>query len=107
MPVRNMASYMRDYRKKNRKVFLNKEARLRAEWRELKNELKSTPCVDCGIQYPSYIMQFDHVSGEKKFSIGTKRASKAKLLEEAAKCEIVCANCHMERTYGRTSSLTG
>lgn len=60
----------------------------------------TTPCADCGIQYPFYVMQFDHV-GVKKFTISDKSvsASLAAIKEEISQCDVVCANCHMERTY--------
>jgi|SRR5688572_13727192 len=66
-------------------------------------EFKNKPCTDCKVNYPSYVMQFDHVIGEKKFNIGDSKCNYAKqtILEEIAKCEIVCANCHAERTYQR------
>ena len=67
------------------------------------NEAKDHPCLDCGIQYPVYVMQFDHRDpATKSFTIGTKgpRKSPETLLAEIAKCDIVCANCHMERSYG-------
>lgn len=61
-----------------------------------------TPCADCRTQYPSYIMQFDHVSGTKKFHVTAgSRNSWGQIKKEVAKCEIVCANCHCERTYQR------
>lgn len=66
-------------------------------------ELKKDPCVDCGVSYPHYVMQFDHIGTDKVNSISNlaTRASWAKILEEIAKCELVCANCHAERTYQR------
>ena len=65
-------------------------------------EAKDKPCSDCGVQYPYYVMQFDHVRGEKKFNIGQGwNNSIQALTEEIAKCDIVCANCHAERTYQR------
>lgn len=66
------------------------------------DEQKSQPCLDCGVQYPPYVMQFDHVRGEKKFNIGdavNRPLSRARIAEEIEKCEIVCANCHMIRTH--------
>jgi len=64
------------------------------------------PCIDCGIEYPPYVMDFDHRTGEDKlFNIGNAPGfakSKTKLLAEVAKCDIVCANCHRERTYGES-----
>ncbi len=71
--------------------------------RELKEK---DPCLDCGVSYPHYVMQFDHVRGEKLFNIGDfatgpLHTTKKKLLEEIAKCEIVCGNCHAARTWTR------
>lgn len=51
-------------------------------------------------------MDFDHVRGTKKFAISTyaHAVSSETLTKEIAKCDLVCANCHRERTYGPTSS---
>lgn len=47
-------------------------------------------------------MQFDHL-GDKLFTISNAGATSVeRLLAEIAKCEVVCANCHAERTYQRT-----
>lgn len=64
---------------------------------------ESTPCSDCGKYYPSYVMDFDHVRGIKNNNISklSNMASRNKLKDELLKCEIVCANCHRERTYGK------
>jgi hypothetical protein len=70
--------------------------------REFINTLKSRPCFDCNKQYPPFVMQFDHVRGEKRFNIGESRGrSRASLLGEVAKCQVVCANCHATRTHMR------
>lgn len=77
----------------------NKEV---AQNREYVNELKSIPCTDCGVSYPSYVMQFDHVRGEKKRDVARAVLfSRKSLLEEIEKCEVVCANCHAIRTHER------
>jgi hypothetical protein len=77
----------------------------RALWRRYVTELKeNTPCMDCGFQYPHYVMDFDHRPGvEKKFQMGSlsKVPSMEALKEEIAKCDIVCANCHRHRTFMR------
>lgn len=64
---------------------------------------KRRPCDDCGVQHPPYVMQFDHRDGEtKKFNLSAAgRRSKAQILEEIAKCDVVCANCHAVRTFER------
>lgn len=71
--------------------------------RQVVRDAKNKPCFDCGILYPYWIMQFDHVRGIKNFNIGTMWYKKGlqKILEEIEKCDIVCANCHAERTFRR------
>lgn len=84
-------------RKRNKKYLDATKAWIR----ELK---ESNPCLDCGISYPWYVMDFDHVTGKKSGNISKMVATsvaKEKLLEEISKCELVCANCHRERTFTR------
>lgn len=73
------------------------------EWFDLLKE--SRPCRDCGRWYPYYVMQHDHVSGDKDFSVGrmvrTMRVGFTRAQAEIAKCELVCANCHAVRSYFR------
>jgi len=51
-------------------------------------------------------MDFDHREGEEKlFNISALNANRwvsvAQLLAEIKKCDLVCANCHRERTHQR------
>lgn len=69
--------------------------------REFVNREKSRPCSDCGVQYSTWVMQFDHRDPALKLfdlsdfgSIGME-----KIMAEIAKCDAVCANCHAERTH--------
>ena len=65
---------------------------------------KAIPCMDCGVLYPPHQMHFDHVPerGEKKFNLSQAGShTMTEIVEEIAKCEVVCANCHAERTYVR------
>jgi hypothetical protein len=74
------------------------------------HEAKSRPCTDCGIQYPYYVMEFDHLDADtKEFNVGAgvTCASYERLLAEIAKCELVCANCHRTRTYLRAQAKKG
>lgn len=61
------------------------------------------PCTDCGIVYPHYVMEWDHLPGsDKKFGISSNmQRSMESILLEIAKCELVCANCHAIRTHER------
>jgi ribosomal protein L37E len=59
------------------------------------------PCADCGVQYNPWVMQFDHRDQSKKafdMSLARKMGIK-KLTIEAEKCDVICANCHFERTH--------
>jgi hypothetical protein len=70
------------------------------EWLE---KQKQVPCIDCGGEFPPCAMHFDHLPGTTKlFGISNKvSCSRARLAEEIAKCEVICANCHSIRTYER------
>jgi len=65
-------------------------------------EAKDVTCMDCGVRYPFWIMQFDHVRGKKEFALASV-AGRAlqKVKDEIAKCDVVCSNCHDDRTYKR------
>lgn len=83
------------------------EAKRNQERRAALHALKRQPCTDCGECYPYYVMQFDHVRGEKLFPVGLVTAQPGKfawqtILDEIAKCDLVCANCHAIRTHART-----
>lgn len=99
--------YPEKYAKCKEKLKINgRDYRTKASTRSkaLVNIAKAKPCADCGVQYPYYVMDFDHVRGEKVFTIATKKCRylNAKILQsEIDKCEVVCSNCHRERTYKR------
>lgn len=56
------------------------------------------PCVDCGETDP-LVLEFDHLR-DKCFNIGTglRTYTWHAIVDEIAKCEVVCANCHRRRT---------
>jgi hypothetical protein len=62
-------------------------------------------CTDCKIDYPYYVLDFDHLPQfEKSFPLsasGHKDKTEDQIMSEIAKCEIVCSNCHRHRTYLR------
>ena len=61
-------------------------------------------CADCGGIFPPYVMHWDHLPGHLKIAeistmVGTRR--REVVIDELAKCELVCANCHVMRTVVR------
>lgn len=75
----------------------------------LVEEMKARPCADCGRTFPKVCMDFDHVRGEKKYTIGTayRWLPMEKLKAEIEKCDVVCACCHRIRTESRPHQRPG
>ena len=60
-------------------------------------------CQSCGHSFPHYILDFDHL-GNKQFNVSRIAGSRyklSKIMEEIGKCEVICANCHKQRTWDR------
>ena len=88
-----------------REDLVKRKSEVRDRNRAYVNKIKTeAPCADCGVSYPPYVMQFDHLGEDKDRDIATltrSPVSLARLMVEIAKCEVVCANCHAERTHER------
>lgn len=78
------------------------------ERRALLDSLKDVPCVDCGVGYPGEpdLMQFDHRDPADKVFVVSQMTSLSedRILEEAAKCDVVCVVCHIRRTRVQRSA---
>lgn len=61
---------------------------------------ENSPCKDCGQKWHFCQLDFDHIDVKtKKYEIWrVTTQSIASIQAEIAKCDIVCANCHRERT---------
>lgn len=97
------AARVREARAADPEVFRSADRRRYQRWQERLAGLKDGPCFDCGVKYPPYVMDFDHRPGEVKLSgiADMHTASEEALATELLKCDLVCANCHRERTWGR------
>lgn len=75
--------------------------RTRTEW--LRSLKVGHPCRDCGRVLPPEAMQWDHLPGMvKRGDVSTLRGlPKQQILDEIAKCDLVCTNCHILRTAAR------
>lgn len=101
-PERQKA-YTKNHYEENKEFYLERLSRRKALFRRIVAELKLEPCMDCEIIYPPYVMDFDHVRGEKLRNVSNYGgfSSPVKLLEEIEKCDLVCSNCHRIRTHDR------
>jgi len=65
--------------------------------------------MDCGGQFPPYVMDFDHRPGEQKAYAVSEMVSRMvrweKIEAEVAKCDLVCSNCHRVRTFNRENEI--
>lgn len=96
---------------KSGELYLKNQKKIKARMKERKQNIQKfvqiykeeTPCSDCKNRFPYYVMDFDHV-GEKNFELNKavgRGFSLTRIVKEMALCEIVCSNCHRERTQNR------
>lgn len=103
-------AYYQKHYDNNRGYYIDKAKRRKELIRDFIREAKNKPCADCGGIFPYYVMQFDHVRGEKLLNIGnvsSRGLSMPKLKNEINKCDVVCANCHAIRTHERMKIING
>jgi hypothetical protein len=108
--ARSRAKSLEYYQKARERGFTEREREIKARAtrryilnaRTFIDGYKNKPCADCGAAHPPWMMDFDHVTGEKSFNVSAGVCfGKKKLLEEIAKCDVVCSNCHRNRTFMR------
>lgn len=86
-----------EFREKHRA----KSAERYARAREIFYALKDRPCLDCGGRFPHYVMEFDHPNRDIKTGTISQMAMAGitqRFLDEIAKCDLICSNCHRIRT---------
>lgn len=100
-------SYNKGYYIKTKDVYAESRAdrrdRVRTDNRKaMLLYLMGKSCADC-CNSDQRVLEFDHVRGEKSFTIGTVLGDHpwSRIMEEIEKCDIVCANCHRIRTSER------
>lgn len=88
----------------------------RARGRDSRNRIRkyiqevkqSQVCTDCKEDYPYWVLEFDHIADDKLFTIGKFQDTTTdleKIKQEIEKCEVVCANCHKNRTHMRRTAI--
>lgn len=88
-------------RKKNRKYGRNR-LQIRPGKALIISHKDNKKCVDCGETFRHWVLDLDHVSGQKIANVSSMHTlAIEKIKEELKKCEIVCASCHRVRTHRR------
>lgn len=75
----------------------------RGAW--LRSLKEGRACADCGRVYPPQVMQWDHKPGFEKVGDVSQAfwgRTRVDVLAEIAKCDLVCTNCHIVRTFTRS-----
>ncbi len=88
----------RKWHRENREASNVSNRKYKQSLRDLINERKKMgACIRCGIA-DYRVLDFHHIDPtQKKFEVNTafkKNIGKKVILEEIAKCELVCSNCH-------------
>ena len=104
------SAYGKEHYAANRQRYIQQSAARKAQLTQervsyLMAYFEDHPCVDCGERDP-VVLEFDHTGADKEFDIGAKliHVRWQLILDEIAKCEVVCSNCHRRRTARRRRS---
>lgn len=93
----------RRYYERNKEAYSVRARASQARAKRLVDEAKDKPCSDYGVRYPPYVMDFDHREPDRKVANIARLTTSGlvvAVLAEIEKCDLVCANCHRERTHG-------
>ena len=82
---------------KHQETRIGDQRKLRKERKQHLLERLGGKCVGCGV---TENLQFDHINPEEKsFTITPKLTSSIEVLyEEVDKCQLLCSDCHLEKT---------
>ena len=100
---RRKGTHPDNYRKDRDTPRRNRKTETRLLVRNLK--IAAGSCHDCGLEITEhnfYKFDFDHRNPfEKRFNLSSPSTySDDTIHQEAAKCDVVCRNCHADRTHG-------
>jgi len=93
--------YVRNADTHKANIYQNKLSNVNQARDFVRDYLATHHCVDCG-ESDIRVLEFDHVRGKKRQTVGlliNGGYPLSTILEEIAKCEVVCSNCHKKRTY--------
>lgn len=108
MRERSKEIYDTDFEQRRKTLELARKRSQAAKSRNrlyIKEYLQTHPCVDCGLA-DWVVLEFDHVRGKKirNVTLMTERYSLQALIDEIAKCDVRCCNCHRRVTFERSDN---
>lgn len=95
------------WQKENKEKFYSYLKKSSDKKREFYIEYKKTlKCQNCGENHPACLVFHHRNPAEKEFNIAMKAPNKSKeqLMNEIAKCDVLCANCHRKLHYNEKMS---
>lgn len=94
-----MTTDLTEFRRRRRSATVCRSVRKRRRRRKQDLiTLSGGACIDCGYTLCLTALEFHHRDPEtKEFTLGDFNGSLRRLIVEAGKCDLVCANCHRLR----------
>lgn len=102
MPYKNkdkQSEYLKNHYLSNKGKYTDSHRKSRLRAKKIIHELKSFGCSRCGYNEHPNCLDFHHIDKEtKEVNLSVKAIAdkwgKKRILKEAEKCIVVCANCH-------------
>lgn len=104
-------AYSKAYYHRNKPAQIERNRYKRTRIKEFLHQYKEAHgCMDCGGKFPHYVLDLDHRDPTKKLFTPSrlyKTNSWNTMVTELEKCDVVCANCHRERTHNGNHYIIG
>lgn len=102
-------AYSKLHYSKNKKQYEDRKTRNGVSYKQkqqfVRNLKDNKICLDCKRTYRYWMLDFDHRPGTIKICEMShcyhKLHTQEAILNEASKCDIICTNCHRDRTFMR------
>lgn len=115
MPIKDRQKRLKYHQQYNKHHYEANKDKRKWQVRERRNKIKKwwreykagLVCVDCGFEGKDNIwaIEHDHIDPTNKKRVISRMVSEGRsiksILEECAKCEVVCSNCHRKREHER------
>lgn len=100
-PTQQKKAQQESYERNRERVAARSRAKRKANRKWLADQ-KQRPCVDCGGEFPPCAMDYHHRDPSQKImpvGIALTKVGRQRVIEEIAKCDLLCSNCHRIREY--------